>query len=113
MQLVKFTPTAEEIEEFRLKELLAKPSSLNIAFNESDDDFVSHAPPSAAGAGSSSGVSKNDMSLQRIRSRLRKLEATQKILEDTVKDLKSIVTDQRSYFDIELSKLRDLLLKKV
>lgn len=44
---------------------------------------------------------------------MQKLEESQRSLVCEIKDLKSIVNDQHSYFDLELSKFRDIFLKKV
>lgn len=80
----------------------------------SDDDFISPCPPPRVTVAASSSVPFNDeISLKKMRTQMRKLESSQRNLEAEVNDLKCIVHDQRSYFDLELSKLHDILLKKV
>lgn len=44
---------------------------------------------------------------------MKKLELSQKKIISEIDEMKSIVKEQRSYFDVELLKLRDLALKKV
>lgn len=116
MQLIKFSPSAKELEELQLKEFFVKPPTLDVGRNEtstyvSDDDFISPCPPRVTVAASSSV--NDEISLKKMRTQMRKLESSQRNLEVEVKDLKCIVHDQRSYFDLELSKLHDILLKKV
>lgn len=79
----------------------------------SDDDFVSPAIPSVMGATPASILSKDEISLNKLQVQMRKLVASQKSLVANVKDLKSIINEQRSHFDLELSKLRDMLFKQV
>lgn len=118
MQLTKLTPTATELEALQLKELFGKHSTAVVGCNEilaydSDDDFVSPAPPRRTGAASSSVPSKANISLTKLQIQMRKLESGQKKLKNEVNDLKCLVNDQRTYFDLELSKIRDTLVTKV
>lgn len=118
MQLRKFSPSAKEVEELQLKDLFVKHTTLNINCNKtsmyvSGADFVCPVDPTVTGAASSSIPSKYQISFNKIQSQMRILETSQRGLVGEVKNLKSIIDEQRSYFDLELSKLRDILLNKV
>ncbi|KAL8101335.1 hypothetical protein AgCh_033279 [Apium graveolens] len=113
----KFVPSAEEVNELQLNELLAIDSNLDVTCNAPTtifgvDDFVSTIPPSIRGASSSSVRRKNDISVEKLEVKMRRLESSQKSLVIRVKSLKSIVFEQRTYFDLELCKLRDFFLCK-
>lgn len=79
----------------------------------SDDDFVTPPLPSGMAATSSSIPAKDDNSVKKLQLQVRKMVASQKSLLGEVKNLKSMISEQRDYFDLELSKLRDMFLNQV
>lgn len=116
--LKKFTASAKEVEELKLSELLVSDSNVNAWCNDpsnvfGDDDFVCPVSRPATGAASLTFCSNDQLSVKHLEVKMRKLESSQKKLVAQVKSLETIVTEQRSYFDAELAKLRDLFLTKV
>ena len=117
LQLTNLTPTKKEIEELQLQDLLVKHKKVSTGGDEvcalSDDDFVDPVPPCRPGASSSKNPSQSKTSIKTFQTHLSRLEASQKSIKSEVENLKAIVKEDRSHFDLSLSMLRDTFLKEV